>query len=135
MKKIFLTFTALGLIAFTSCKNQEEEGVSDVTEQIGNIESDAEKLEDYEQIHTDASKVASDIPQFSNPEIQKFAEEYSAYFNELMQAGEDTEKLHELLGEGVEWSKRVSKITQKMNEEDLDKWSEWSAKLETAANK
>lgn len=133
MKKILLIITALGLIAFTSCKNQEE-GVSDVTEGIDSIANDAEELEDYEQVQIDASKVASDIPQFSDPEVQKFAEEYSAYFNELMQAGDDTEKLHELLGEGVEWSKRVSQITQKMSEEDLDKWSRWSAQLETAAN-
>lgn len=133
MKKTFLIFTALGLIAFTSCKNQEED-VSDVTEGIDSIVNDAEELEDYEQVQIDASKVASDIPQFSDPEIQKFAEEYSAYFNELMQAGDDTEKLHELLGEGVEWSKRVSQLTQKMSEEDLDKWSRWSSQLQTAAN-
>lgn len=133
MKKTFLIFTALGLIAFTSCKNQEED-VSDVTEGIDSIANDAEELEDYEQVQIDASKVASDIPQFSDPEVQKFAEEYSAYFNELMQAGDDTEKLHELLGEGVEWSKRVSQLTQKMSEEDLDKWSRWSSQLQTAAN-
>lgn len=133
MKKTFLIFTALGLIAFTSCKNQEE-NVSDVTEGIDSIVNDAEELEDYEQVQIDASKVASDIPQFSDPEVQKFAEEYSAYFNELMQAGDDTEKLHELLGEGVEWSKRVSQLTQKMSEEDLDKWSRWSSQLQTAAN-
>lgn len=133
MKKTFLIFTALGLIAFTSCKNQEED-VSDVTEGIDSIVNDAEELEDYEQVQIDASKVASDIPQFSDPEVQKFAEEYSAYFNELMQAGDDTEKLHELLGEGVEWSKRVSQLTQKMSEEDLDKWSRWSSQLQTAAN-
>jgi len=133
MKKTFLIFTALGLIAFTSCKNQEED-VSDVTEGIDSIINDAEELEDYEQVQIDASKVASDIPQFSDPEVQKLAEEYSAYFNELMQAGDDTEKLHELLGEGVEWSKRVSQLTQKMSEEDLDKWSRWSSQLQTAAN-
>lgn len=133
MKKTFLIFTALGLIAFTSCKNQEED-VSNVTEGIDSIVNDAEELEDYEQVQIDASKVASDIPQFSDPEVQKFAEEYSAYFNELMQAGDDTEKLHELLGEGVEWSKRVSQLTQKMSEEDLDKWSRWSSQLQTAAN-
>lgn len=133
MKKTFLIITALGLIAFTSCKNQEE-NVSDVTEGIDSIANDAEELEDYEQVQIDASKVASDIPQFSDPEVQKFAEEYSAYFNELMQAGDDTEKLHELLGEGVEWSKRVSQLTQKMSEEDLDKWSRWSSQLQTAAN-
>jgi len=133
MKKTFLIFTALGLIAFTSCKNQEED-VSDVTEGIDSIVNDAEELEDYEQVQIDASKVASDIPQFSDPEVQKLAEEYSAYFNELMQAGDDTEKLHELLGEGVEWSKRVSQLTQKMSEEDLDKWSRWSSQLQTAAN-
>ena len=133
MKKILLIITALGLIAFTSCKNQEED-VSDVTEGIDSIVNDAEELEDYEQVQIDASKVASDIPQFSDPEVQKFAEEYSAYFNELMQAGDDTEKLHELLGEGVEWSKRVSQLTQKMSEEDLDKWSRWSSQLQTAAN-
>lgn len=133
MKKTFLIFTALGLIAFTSCKNQEED-VSDVTEGIDSIVNDAEELENYEQVQIDASKVASDIPQFSDPEVQKFAEEYSAYFNELMQAGDDTEKLHELLGEGVEWSKRVSQLTQKMSEEDLDKWSRWSSQLQTAAN-
>lgn len=133
MKKILLIITALGLIAFTSCKNQEED-VSDVTEGIDSIVNDAEELEDYEQVQIDASKVASDIPQFSDPEVQKLAEEYSAYFNELMQAGDDTEKLHELLGEGVEWSKRVSQLTQKMSEEDLDKWSRWSSQLQTAAN-
>ena len=133
MKKTFLIFTALGLIAFTSCKNQEED-VSDVTEGIDSIINDAEELEDYEQVQIDASKVASDIPQSSDPEVQKLAEEYSAYFNELMQAGDDTEKLHELLGEGVEWSKRVSQLTQKMSEEDLDKWSRWSSQLQTAAN-
>lgn len=132
MKKIFLIVTTLGLIVFTACKNEENK-VSDVSETDA-IENEIEVLDDYEQIQIDASKVASDIPQFSNVEIQEFAEKYSAYFNELMKAGDDSEKLHELLAEGVEWSKRVSTITQQMNEEDLDKWSQWSSQLQTAAN-
>lgn len=132
MKKIFLIVTTLGLIVFTACKNEENK-VSDVSETDA-IENEIEVLDDYEQIQIDASKVASDIPQFSNVEIQEFAEKYSAYFNELMKAGDDSEKLHELLAEGVEWSKRVSAITQQMNEEDLDKWSQWSSQLQTAAN-
>jgi 2-phospho-L-lactate guanylyltransferase (CobY/MobA/RfbA family) len=134
MKKFFLAIAAVGIVSLASCKSEEkkvEDATKDVTEQA------VETGMDNAETATDIAVASSDMPTFSNPEVQKFAEEYQAYYNQLMEAANsgDATKLQELTAQGIEWSKKASEWTQKMTAEDSQKWIDWSSKLQDAASK
>jgi 2-phospho-L-lactate guanylyltransferase (CobY/MobA/RfbA family) len=134
MKKFFLAIAAIGIVSLTSCKSEEkkvEDATQDVTEQA--VETGMENAENA----TEVAVASTDVPTFSNPEVQKFATEYQAYFNKLMDAAKagDATKLQELTAQSVDWSKRASEWTQKMTAEDANKWVEWASKLQEAATK
>ena len=134
MKKFFLAIAAVGIVSLASCKSEEkkvEDATADVTEQA--IETGAENAD----VATDVAVASTDIPSFSNTEIQNFAKEYQGYYNQLMEAAKagDATKLQELTAQGVEWTKKASEWTQKMTPEDSQKWIDWSSKLQDAASK
>lgn len=133
MKKLILAITAFSMIAFTSCKSEEDKSVDAMGVTLDENESEAEELFDEELNLIDAAKVANEIPEFSNDEVQRFAEEYAAYFNEIMENNDHPEKLNELMSQGVEWSKRTLEVMKKMTPEDKEKWTEWAAKLQSVA--
>lgn len=133
MKKLFLAITVMGLVTVTSCK-KEEAKVEDATEQA--TEDATTTAEETAEEVDNTTAAVSDIPQFSSPEIQKFAEEYAAYFNEVTEASKsgDAAKIQELSAKSVEWTKKASEWTQKMTAEDAQKWVEWSQKIAQAAS-
>lgn len=134
MKKFFLAIAAVGIVSLASCKSEEkkvEDATVEVTEQA--LETGVKNAETA----TEIAVASTDIPTFSNAEVQKFATEYQAYFNQLMEAANagDATKLQELTAQGVEWSKKASEWTQKMTAEDAQKWVDWASKLQDAATK
>ena len=132
MKKLFLAITVIGLVTVSSCK-KEETKVEDATENA--TEEGAAAAEETAETVASSTATASDIPQFSSPEIQKFAEEYAAYYNDMMAASKsgDAAKIQELSAKSTEWAKKASDFTQKMTAEDAQKWVEWAQKIASAA--
>ena len=131
MKNLFLAISVIGLVSLTSCKSEEkkvEDATANVTEQAA--ETGAANVE----ATTDAQVAAADMPTFSNPEVQKFAEEYKAYFQEMVDASKagDATKLQELTAKGVEFQKRAADFTQKMTTEESQKWVSWTNSLRDA---
>lgn len=134
MEKLFVTLTLIGFIALASCK-KDEISVQETTQQtMESIQDEVEEGQTAESNLVSASKVAADIPQFSNGELQVFAQEYANYFEEIVQADNerDNEKLQQLTTEGMEWSKRAAEWTTKMDEQDAQKWLKWSSRLRTS---
>lgn len=133
MKKFFLAIAAVGIVSLASCKSDEKK-VEDATNDV--IEQAAETADQVAQATTDVATAATDIPTFSNPDLQKFANEYQGYYNQLMEAAKvgDQTKINELQAQGVEWSKKASEWMQKSTTEDSQKWVEWTKKLQDAAN-
>lgn len=137
MNKIAIGLLAFCLIGFTSCKDKDQP-IDEVKQEIKDSngaeidELDQELDEDYKQ----QMEAAKKIPDFSDPVIQEFAQNYADYFKEIVDADNkgDDEQLRLLLGEGVEWANKAEEMTQKMNTEDKQKWLEWSSLLQTLAS-
>lgn len=132
MKKVFLTLTVIGLVTLTSCKSEEKK-VEDATENATE-EVTEEAAEAAEAIDNTAAAVSA-VPQFSNAEVQQFADDYAKYYAEVktaMTSGDQT-KIMELQKKSVEWAQKAQEFTQKMTPEDAKKWADWSQKIAAAA--
>lgn len=137
MKKLILAVAVFGMITATSCKNESSNSVGKETQQTLE-DAGQEALNPDEGIAdiTSAEQEAMEVPEFSNSDVQNFANEYSKYFEELLKTTKsgDTEKIQELTKQGVDWAKKESAITQNMNAEDSQKWTEWTNRLRDLLN-
>ena len=134
MKKLILAVTVLGLVSFTSCRENEKKVVRATEKTMKDIHYQIESGQNVDDNLATASKTATEIPQFSTGELQEFAQSYAKYFEEIAiaQSEKDEEKLEKLLAEGLDWSKKVANWTQKMTEEDAQKWIRWSSRLRSS---
>lgn len=132
-----MAVAVFGMITATSCKNESSNSVGKETQQTLE-DAGQEALNPDEGIAdiTSAEQEAMEVPEFSNSDVQNFANEYSKYFEELLKTTKsgDTEKIQELTKQGVDWAKKESAITQNMNAEDSQKWTEWTNKLRDLVN-
>ena len=134
MKKVFLAFTVVGLITLTSCKSESQK-VEDATENA--TEQTTEAAANVVETVNNTENVVLEVPQFSNTDVQKFAQEYAAYTTEVLTAmkNRDGAKVAELQQKSVEWAQKANEYTQKMTEEDAVKWANWTKKIaETVQN-
>ena|SRR5690606_13645563 len=131
MKKVFLAFAVLGLVTLNSCK--KEDRVKNVTENTAE-ETAQEAAETAETMENTAATVMN-IPQFSNKEVQKFAEEYAAYYREIEVAAKEGKqaKIDELQQQSVEWAQKAKQHTQNMTAEEMQTWNDWTQKIAAAA--
>lgn len=137
MKKIILAVAVFGFISATSCKNEGSNGIESGAEQaLEDAGQQAVDLEEQAANIKSAVQEAIEVPEFSNEEVQNFANDYAKYFEELLTAAKtkNTEKTVELTQQGIEWTKKANTITQGMNEEDTQKWTEWTNRLRTLVN-
>ncbi len=138
MKKAILGLSVLGLVAFTSCKNDAEkkvDEVKDAQEVISETASDATEAT-KDEISTQVETLA-EIPTFSTPEGKEFADKYAAYVKELKEvaASGDATKLATLQGKAVEFQKEMATIAQKLTPEDAKKLQDWAIELQKSLNK
>ena len=75
----------------------------------------------------------SEVPKFSNEETQKFAEEYAAYYKEVLEAAKakDAAKSAELAQKAQDLAKSAQEKMTKMTPEDAKAWGEWAQKITT----
>ncbi|WP_128330181.1 hypothetical protein [Apibacter sp. HY039] len=79
--------------------------------------------------------INAEIPEFSDPEIKKFAEDYTSFVKDLTAAytAKDMTKAAELQQKAMEWANKSTEISKKLvsNPEDAKKFSEYTQKLTT----
>ena len=134
MKKLCLGVAALGLLSMTACKKDNK--VENATEKA--TESVTDKAETAGEVMDNVGKsaaVASDVPKFSSPEVQKFAEEYASFYKEVTTAAQsgDAAKIQDMQKKTMEWAQKAQTFTQKMTPEDIQKWTDWSQKIANSA--
>ena len=121
MKKLVFALGAVVMLSMVSCGKKETPA-----EQPAAEEKAAEG---------DVAGAFADVPKFSNEETQKFAEEYAAYYKEVLEASKakDAAKLAELGQKGQELAKTAQEKMTKMSAEDAKVWAEWAQKIAAAA--
>jgi len=125
MKKLF---AVLALVAFmTSCKDKKK---------------DDKKMEETTTTPTttepttttppaDASVEVAGVPKFSDPEVQKFANDYGNFMMQYKAGMSDPAKMAELSKNMQEWSKRSTEIGMKLasKPEEAQAWAMWLSGL------
>ncbi len=117
MNKLFIAFGLASTLAIFGCSKE--------------VEAEKEAASNTSTTAEAPAEVSSDIPQFSSPEIQKFAKEYAVFQKEIMDAAKsgDAAKIQELQGKATEWIGKAQEVEQQMTPEDAQKWANWTQKL------
>lgn len=119
MKKFLAVLTLVAVM--TSCKSKK---------------SDEKKPEETTTAPTDGTTTPTDatttpatsgVPTFSDPEVQKFANDYAAFMAQYKAGMSDPSKLAELSKSMQDWSTRSTEIGMKLatKPEEAKAWAEW----------
>jgi len=126
MKKLFAVLALVGVM--TSCKDKKkDEKKPEETTTTTPPATDATTPP-----ATDAATTATaGVPTFSDPEVQKFANEYGAFIAEYKAGMKDPAKLAELSKNMTEWSTKAQSIGTKLatTPDEAKKWADWAMEL------
>lgn len=124
---------AVTLFSATSC--EKKDAVKTDTPTTENSTS-TEEQPAGETTSTEAPKTINgvEVPKFSNPETQKFADEYATFMAEMTEASKsgDAAKIQALSAKSQEWAKKQSEMASKMTPEDTKLWTDFAMKLSQA---
>ena len=134
MKKLVFALGAVAMLSMVSCGKKETPAEKPATEAAA--DSTAQETAEPAAEEKAAEGVAgalSEVPKFSNEEVQKFAEEYAAYYKEVLEASKakDAAKVAELGQKGQDLAKSAQEKMTKMSAEDAKVWGEWAQKIAT----
>ena len=135
MKKLVFALGAVAMLSMVSCGKKETPAEKPATEEAA-ADSTAQETAQPAAEEKAAEGVAgalSEVPKFSNEETQKFAEEYAAYYKEVLEASKakDAAKIAELGQKGQDLAKSAQEKMTKMTPEDAKAWGEWAQKITT----
>ena len=135
MKKLVFALGAVAMLSMVSCGKKETPAEKPATEEAV-ADSTAQETAEPAAEEKAAEGVAgalSEVPKFSNEEVQKFAEEYAAYYKEVLEASKakDAAKSAELAQKAQDLAKSAQEKMTKMTPEDAKAWGEWAQKITT----
>ena len=134
MRKLVFALGAVAMLSMVSCGKKETPAEKPATEAAA--DSTAQETSEPAAEEKAAEGVAgalSEVPKFSNEETQKFAEEYAAYYKEVLEAAKakDAAKSAELAQKAQDLAKSAQEKMTKMTPEDAKVWGEWAQKIAT----
>ena len=137
MRKLVFALGAVAMLSMVSCGKKETPAEKPATEEAAKEGEATEQpaAEGEKPAEGEAAGALSEVPKFSNEEVQKFAEEYAAYYKEVFEANKakDAAKLAELGQKGVDFAKSAQEKLTKMTPEDAKLWADWAQKIATEA--
>ena len=135
MKKLVFALGAVAMLSMVSCGKKETPAEKPATEEAAKEGEATEQPAAEEKAAEGVANAFADVPKFSNEEVQKFAEEYAAYYKEVFEANKakDAAKLAELGQKGVDFAKSAQEKLTKMTPEDAKLWADWAQKIATEA--
>ena len=135
MRKLVFALGAVAMLSMVSCGKKETPAEQPATEEAAKEGEAAEQPAAEEKAAEGVANAFADVPKFSNEEVQKFAEEYAAYYKEVFEANKakDAAKLAELGQKGVDFAKSAQEKLTKMTPEDAKLWADWAQKIATEA--
>jgi hypothetical protein len=118
MKKLLLVLTIAGVITACKSKKTDEKKPEETTTTAPTTTTTTEPT---------ATTTISGVPTFSDPEVQKFANDYAAFITEYKAGMKDPAKLAVLAKNMKEWSSKGQSISMKLatKPEEARAWAEW----------
>ena len=119
MKKLFLVVAIAGFI--TSCKDKKDEKKAEDATTTTSTTTEEPKMEP-------TTTAATGVPSFSDPEVQKFANDYAAFMANYKAGMQDPAKMADLTKDMQEWTAKSNTITMKLSQTpgEAKKWGEWA---------
>ena len=134
MKKLVFALGAVVMLSMVSCGKKETPAEKPAAEAAADSTAqEAAQPAVEEKAAEGVAGALSEVPKFSNEETQKFAEEYAAYYKEVLEAAKakDAAKSAELAQKAQDLAKSAQEKMTKMSPEDAKAWGEWAQKLTT----
>ena len=133
MRKLVFALGAVAMLSMVSCGKKETPAEQPATEETAKEGEATEQPAAEEKAAEGVAGALSEVPKFSNEEVQKFAEEYAAYYKEVLEASKakDAAKIAELGQKGQDLAKSAQEKMTKMSAEDAKVWGEWAQKIAT----
>ena len=134
MKKLVFALGAVAMLSMVSCGKKETPAEKPATEAAADSTAqEAAQPAAEEKAAEGVAGALSEVPKFSNEETQKFAEEYAAYYKEVLEAAKakDAAKSAELAQKAQDLAKSAQEKMTKMSAEDAKVWGEWAQKIAT----
>jgi hypothetical protein len=127
MKKLLSLVAIVGIMA--SCNNKKEEKTEDT--KTDTTATTTTTSDDAVTTPTTTTTPAG-VPTFSDPEVQKFANDYAAFIAEYKAGMTDPARMAELSKQMQDWSAKSQSIGMKLasNPDDLKKWSDWVMEIQ-----
>ena len=136
MKKLVFALGAVAMLSMVSCGKKETPAEQPATEETAKGgEATEQPAAEEKAAEGDVAGAFADVPKFSNEEVQKFAEEYAAYYKEVLEAAKakDAAKSAELAQKAQDLAKSAQEKMTKMTPEDAKLWADWAQKIATEA--
>ena len=124
------------MLSMVSCGKKETPAEQPATEETAKGgEATEQPAAEEKAAEGDVAGAFADVPKFSNEEVQKFAEEYAAYYKEVLEAAKakDAAKSAELAQKAQDLAKSAQEKMTKMTPEDAKLWADWAQKIATEA--
>ena len=133
MKKLVFALGAVAMLSMVSCGKKETPAEKPATEEADSTAQETSEPAAEEKAAEGVAGALSEVPKFSNEETQKFAEEYAAYYKEVLEAAKakDAAKSAELAQKAQDLAKSAQEKMTKMTPEDAKVWGEWAQKIAT----
>ena len=133
MKKLVFALGAVAMLSMVSCGKKETPAEKPATEIADSTAQETAEPAAEEKAAEGVAGALSEVPKFSNEETQKFAEEYAAYYKEVLEAAKakDAAKSAELAQKAQDLAKSAQEKMTKMTPEDAKVWGEWAQKIAT----
>ena len=133
MRKLVFALGAVAMLSMVSCGKKETPAEKPATEEAAKEGEATEQPAAEEKAAEGVAGALSEVPKFSNEEVQKFAEEYAAYYKEVLEASKakDAAKSAELAQKAQDLAKSAQEKMTKMTPEDAKVWGEWAQKIAT----
>jgi hypothetical protein len=123
MKKLFPVVALF--VLFTACKDKKAEPKTGDTPATNTTSTTTPTSE------ATTTAATPGVPKFSDPEVQKFANDYGAFMNEYKEGMKDPAKLADLSKKLQEWSTKAQGMAMKMaqNPAEAKAWADWTMEL------
>lgn len=128
MKKFFTIVALAGtLVACSNDKKEAEKTEDTTTTAPATTEPEVDESTNNEPTTT----AVAGVPTFSDPEVQKFANDYAAFITEYKTGIKDPAKMQALSASMQDWSTRANAIVSKLlsKPDEAQAWSAWFMKL------
>ncbi|HUR65574.1 MAG TPA: hypothetical protein VMZ03_04420 [Chitinophagaceae bacterium] len=122
MKKLFAVLALAGVMVSCSNKKKDEKKAEGDT-----TTTTTTTVEPTTTTTTTTTTAPAGVPTFSDPEVQKFANDYAAFIAEYKAGMNDPAKLQDLSAKMQDWSKRSTDIGMKLaaKPDEAKAWADW----------